>query len=216
MAQTKYTYQDIRSTITDTGLNSLFQNVQNATNGVDGKIDEENTRTEAFNRNHIKETGPNYTNDYIDTTPEKWGYDAGLTGVWTTIWTFPIALTIAANEVLRVEWNPLITLSERQNTASVVVRANSAFYIQLYITTGGADVPISEAFGYNTIVAGDGNTGTSGNKTLFYERIPLSALFLPVGSTAITAVKAKIYFDDGANYRYEIANKYGLVAHHKY
>lgn len=217
MAQTKYTYQDTRSTITASGLNSLFQNVQDGTSGVVGKIDEQNTRTEAFDRNHFKKTAsPNLANDYFDNAAVEWGFNAGLTGVWTTIWNFPINITVGGNEALRVEWNPRINLSYVQGTASVVVRANSAFYIQFYITTGGVDVPICAPFGYNTICAGDGNTGTSDNKTLFYERIPLSTVFMPLGQTVITNVKAKIYFDDGANYKYEIDSKYGLVVHHKY
>lgn len=217
MAQTKYDYQDTRTPITSTGLNSLFQNIQNATNGVDGKIDEQNTRTEAFNRNHFKDGAtPNVASFFYDPTPVEWGYNAGLTGTWTTIWNYPIAITVAGNEALRIEWNPMINLSFVQGTASVVVRANSAFYIQFYLTIGGVDTPIAAPFGYNTICAGDGNTGTSDNKTLFYERIPLSTIFMPVGTTFITAVKAKIYFDDGANYKYEIANKYGIVVHHKY
>ena len=41
MSQTKYTYQNIRATITAAGLNSLYENVENMTDGTDGRIDDE-------------------------------------------------------------------------------------------------------------------------------------------------------------------------------
>jgi len=217
MGTTTYTFQNTRATITAPGLNSLFENVEQMTNGIAGRIDEANCRTEAFNRNHFKDTAsPNIPDSYFDNELEVIGFDPALTGVFTTIWTWPLAITIGANEALRVEWNPIVTVSDHRNMPSVVVRANSAFYIRLFATIGGVDTPICAPFGYNTIVAGDGNTGFSDNKTLFYERLPLSAMFMPTITTAITAIKAKIYFDDGDSYRYTFSSKYGIAVHHKF
>lgn len=217
MAQTTYTFQATRSTITAPGLNSLYENVEQNTNGIVGKIDESNTRTEAFNRNHFKTgSSPNKADDYYDGTSVEWGFDPALTGVFTTIWTWNKAITVRANEALRIEWNPLIELSFHRNMPSALVRAKSAFYIRLFVTIGGVDTPVTAPFGYNTIVAGDGNTGTSDNKTLFYERIPLSAMFMPTSNSSITAIKAKIYFDDGDSYKYEISSKYGIAVHHEF
>jgi len=217
MSQTKFTYQNTRAVITASGLNSLFQNLEDATDGTIGKIDPDNVRTEGFNRNHFKNSAsPNLSDDEIETDEEEYGFNGALTGVWTTIWDKPVNLTIGANEVLRVHFNPLVTLTERQNTASVIVRANSAFYIQHYITVGGVDVAINAPFGYNTIVAGDGNTGNSANKTLFYERLPSFSIFMPNVQTVVTSIKTKIYFDDAANYKVTFKWLYGLYVHHKY
>jgi len=217
MSQTKYTYQNTRATITAAGLNSLFENMENMTDGTDGRIDDENCRTEAFNRNHFQQDeGPNKADDFVSADEVVLGYNGAYTGVFTTFWTWNTNVTVGANEVFRVQFNPLVTLTERQNTASVVVRANSAFYVQLYITVGGSDVAICAPFGYNSIQAGDGNTGTIDSKTLFYERLPLTAIFMPTITTAITAIKAKIYFDDGANFKTTMQFLYGMYVHHKY
>lgn len=217
MSQTKFTYQKPRDIITAAGINSTFQNLADATDGTPGRIDISNTRTEAFNRNHIKTAGaPNVSDDEFEAPTETFGYDPSFTGVWTTTWDKAVAITMQANEVLRIQYNPLVKLTERQNTASVVVRAESAFYIQHYITVGGVDVAVSEPFGYNSICAGDGNTGTSDNKTLFYERLPTTSLFLPSVQTVITAIKTKIYFDNGSDFSVQLANQYGLYVHSKY
>jgi hypothetical protein len=217
MSTAKFTYQGIRSTITAAGVNSPFDSLADATDGTLGRIDPSNTRTEAFNRNHIKTAGaPNLSADELESPEVLYGNDAAFTGVWTDIWIQPVAFTVAANEVLRVHFNPLVTVTDRTGTASVVVRANSAFYLQAYVTIGGVDVPIGLPFGYNSICAGDGNTGTSDNKTLFYERLPFSAIWMPNISTAITNIKIKIYFDDGANFAVSMKFRYGLYIHHKY
>lgn len=217
MSQTKYTYQDTRATITAAGLNSLYQNVEDMTDGTNGRIDDENCRTEAFNRNHFQQDdGPNKADDFLSAGSVALGYNAAYTGVFTTFWTWNTNVTVGVNEVLRVQFNPLVTLTERQNTASVVVRANSAFYVQLFVTIAGVDTAICAPFGYNSIQAGDGNTGSIQSKTLFYERLPLTALFIPTVSTAITSIKAKIYFDDGANFKTTMQFLYGLYVLHRY
>lgn len=217
MSTAKFTYQKIRSTITAAGVNSPFDSLADATDGTLGRIDPSNTRTEAFNRNHIKGTGsPNISADELEALEVKYGDDPAQTGVFTDVWVQPAAFTVAQNEVLRVHFNPLVTLTEAAGTASVVVRASSAFYLRAYVTIGGVDTPIGAPFGYNSIVAGDGNTGTSGNKTLFYERLPFSAIWMPNISTAITAIKIKIYFDDATNFAVSMKFKYGLYVHHKY
>lgn len=215
MPITSYQYQQPRSVIDASGVNSLYTAVEDATDGTTGRIDDENTRFEAFNRNHFKDS-PNFTDSYMDVDNVETGYDPSFTGVWTDFWNFPINLTVGSNEVLRIQFNPLVTTTERQNTAAPAVRANSAFYIQLYVRSGGVDIPVNAPFGYNTICAGDGNTGTSSNKTLFFERLPLSAFFIPQISTAITNIKAKIYFDDGANYKVNFRYLYGVAILHKY
>jgi hypothetical protein len=217
MSQSKFTYQQPRSQITATGLNSTFSNLANATNGTSGRIDTSNVRTEGFNRNHVKTAGaPNISDDEMETAEEIFGNNVSFTGVWTTTWDKTVNLTIQPNEVLRIQYNPLVNLTFVTGAASVVVRANSAFYIQHYITVGGSDFAVSEPFGYNTIVAGDGNTGTSDNKTLFYERLPTTSLFIPNVQTVVTAIKAKIYFDDGLNYEVRLEKQYGLYVHHRY
>lgn len=217
MSQTKYTYQDTRATITAAGLNSLYQNVEDMTDGTAGRIDEQNCRTEAFNRNHFQQDeGPNEADSFFSSGEVALGYDAAYTGVFTTFWTWNTNVTVGANEVLRVQFNPLVTLTERQGTASVVVRANSAFYVQLFVRIAGVDTAICAPFGYNSIQAGDGNTGSIQSKTLFYERLPLTGIFMPTVSTAITSIKAKIYFDDGTNFKTTMKFLYGLYVLHRY
>jgi len=217
MSTAKFTYQGVRSTITAAGVNSPFEQLADATDGTLGRIDPSNVRGEAFNRNHIKATGaPNLSDDELESPEVLYGNDAAFTGVWTDIWVQPVAFTVAQNEVLRVHFNPLVTVTDRTGTASVVVRANSAFYLQAYVTINGVDAPIGLPFGYNSICAGDGNTGTSDNKTLFYERLPFSAIWMPNISTAITNIKIKIYFDDGADFAVSMKFRYGLYIHHRY
>jgi hypothetical protein len=217
MSTAKFTYQGIRSTITAAGVNSPFDSLADATDGTLGRIDPSNTRTEAFNRNHIKTTGsPNISADELEALEVLYGNDPAQTGVFTDVWVQPVAFTVAANEVLRVHFNPLVTLTVRNGTASAIVRAESAFYLQAYVTIAGVDTAIGAPFGYNSICAGDGNTGTSDNKTLFYERLPFSAIWMPNVSTAITAIKIKIYFDNATNFAVSMKFKYGLYVHHKY
>ncbi len=215
MPITSFTYQETRSTIDATGLNSLFANIEDSTDN--NKIDESNTRSEALNRNHfLEEDPPNVTGYHFEIGPETYGYNPAQTGVWTDVWNAPVTRTIGTNEVLRIQWNPLVTITERQNTNAPAVRAASAFYIQFYVRSAGIDIPVSAPFGYNSICAGDGNTGISQNKTLFYERLPLSTLYLAQVPTAITNIKAKIYFDDAANYSVQFKWLYGIWIHHKY
>jgi hypothetical protein len=217
MSTAKFTYQGIRSTITAAGINSPFDSLADATDGTLGRIDPSNTRTEAFNRNHIKGTGsPNISADELEALEVLYGNDPAQTGVFTDVWVQPVAFTVAQNEVLRVHFNPLVTLTVRNGTASVIVRAESAFYLQAYVTIAGVDTAIGAPFGYNSICAGDGNTGTNDNKTLFYERLPFSAIWMPNVSTAITNIKIKIYFDNATNFAVSMKFKYGLYVHHKY
>lgn len=217
MSTAKFTYQGIRSTITAAGVNSPFDSLADATDGTLGRIDPLNTRGEAFNRNHIKTAGaPNLSADELEAAEVLYGGDPAQTGVFTDIWIQPVAFTVAANEVLRVHFNPLVTLTARSGTGSVIVRANSAFYLRAFVTIAGVDTAIGAPFGYNSICAGDGNTGTSDNKTLFYERLPLSAIWMPTVSTAITNIKIKIYFDDATNFAVSMKFRYGLYVHHKY
>jgi len=217
MSTAKFTYQGIRSTITASGVNSPFDSLADATDGTLGRIDPLNTRTEAFNRNHIKTAGaPNLSADELESPEVLYGGDPAFTGVFTDIWVQPVAFTVTENEVLRVHFNPLVTLTARSGTGSVVVRANSAFYLRAFVTIGGVDTAIGAPFGYNSICAGDGNTGTSDNKTLFYERLPFSAVWIPNVSTAITNIKIKIYFDDATNFAVSMKFRYGLYVHHKY
>ena len=217
MSTAKFTYQGIRSTITAAGVNSPFDSLADATDGTLGRIDPLNTRGEAFNRNHIKTAGaPNLSADELEAAEVLYGADPAQTGVFTDIWIQPVAFTVAANEVLRVHFNPLVTLTARSGTGSVIVRANSAFYLRAFVTIAGVDTAIGAPFGYNSICAGDGNTGTSDNKTLFYERLPLSAIWMPTVSTAITNIKIKIYFDDATNFAVSMKFRYGLYVHHKY
>ena len=217
MSTAKFTYQGIRSTITAAGVNSPFDSLADATDGTLGRIDPLNTRGEAFNRNHIKTAGaPNLSADELEAAEVLYGGDPAQTGVFTDIWIQPVAFTVAANEVLRVHFNPLVTVTARSGTGSAIVRANSAFYLRAFVTIAGVDTAIGAPFGYNSICAGDGNTGTSDNKTLFYERLPLSAIWMPTVSTAITNIKIKIYFDDATNFAVSMKFRYGLYVHHKY
>ena len=80
MPITSYQYQQPRSVIDASGVNSLYTAVEDATDGTTGRIDDENTSFEAFNRNHFKDS-PNFTDSYMDVDNVETGYDPSFTGV---------------------------------------------------------------------------------------------------------------------------------------
>lgn len=209
MSNASFTYQSNRALITAAGLNSPFTNLKNATDGTVGKIDPSNVRTEAFNRNHFKQSmGPNASDSSFEQPETFYGYNPAQTEVWTTVKSFPVNLALQANDCLRLGSNPLVSTTSVNTLGSPLIRSESAFYLCWFLTIGGVDVQIGYPFGYNTICAGDGNTGTSDNKTLFYERLPLSHIYMPTIATTVTNIKLKIYFDDATHYRVGLKDLY--------
>lgn len=209
MSNASFNYQDARAVITATNLNQPFTALKDASDGTSGKIDPSNTRSEAFNRNHFKQSvGPNVSDSDFDSNETVYGFNPAQTEVFTTIATFPVNLALQPNDCLRLGSNPLVTTTSVNTLATPLIRSESAFYLCWFLTIGGVDVQIGYPFGYNTIVAGDGNTGSSDNKTLFYERLPMSYCYLPSIATTVTEIKVKIYFDDATHYRVDLKNLY--------
>jgi hypothetical protein len=203
MAQTTYTFQKSRATILSTGLNSLFSNLETASSTIDA----DNTRTECLTRNHISEE-PNIVDDYLDSSEETYGGQGFGTSA-VTIYTLTDSIPVSAGQVLRVGFNPLVTTTTESGGASVIVRAQSSWYLRFYVTVGGVDVAIGPWWGYSHIIAGSGTTGTSTNKQMFYERLPLTALYLPNTDVTVTAIKVKVLFDDPTNFSVNMVDRYG-------
>jgi len=210
MSESTFIYQKSRGLFSATGLNSLFANLQTASAAVDAT----NTRTECLTRNHLSQE-PNITNDYLNEAATTYGGE-GYGSSAVTIWTLTETLIIEAGHALRVGFNPLVTTTTVSGASSVIVRAESSWYLRLYITVGGVDVPIGPWWGYSHICAGSGTTGTSDAKQMFYERLPLTALYLPTNDTTLTAIKAKILFDDPDHYTVGMTDRYGWYHHAKF
>lgn len=191
MSKFEYTYQEDQDTITANNLNNPFNGLRDNTDGSAGKIDADNIRAEGINRNHLV---PNVINNEFNknNTAVNTTYNST---TWTTVKTLTPSgnPSLISGEVFRCGFHPLIG-DTTEGATSDAQRATTVFYfkIALTINTGGGDfdVDITPPFGHGLIPSGGGNGATDDGLTTFYERAPITAIYIPrAATTTVKAVK---------------------------
>lgn len=193
MAKTTFDYQEDRSTPNDTSINSPFVNLQQNTNGVVGRIDGDNLRTEAINTNHldngakINDIARGFTSAEITIN----------TTSWTTIGSVLKTMTLQQGTMVRLEANPITTAVQMDNANNPTNRGHSQYYLQWYYVSGGQEFPLSPVWGYGAITDGRGYTGNRPSSTTWYNRMHNTFIWIPTaGSIAVTEFRLKCRNDD--------------------
>ncbi len=216
MAKTNYEYQEDRIVPTATGIMSPFTNLKENTDGTVGKIDGVNTRSECITRDHLDD--PNAVGDTLTR-----GYIASAVTISTTSFSdvqdIPYVKTIGTTDMLRIEFNPFATVTAYTGGGGTPDdKGATNYYLQIFYTPsgGGSDVPISPIFGFGTITDGRGFTGSRSETSTFYTRNPVSYIWMPAASTAITNIVLKGRVDNGTNCTVRFENRQGFLIQPNY
>jgi len=177
--------------ITNTQLNSVFQNLKDATDGTSGLVARNNTRNEALNENHLAENAvhdsPTFTNvGSLVAGTTRTSQVNGAAEPWITIYTH-LGIgnpSLENGQVWRWFINQLVTFGVKQGSGSGY-KMGEVIYLKVVATVndGGGDftLNLTAPFGWSlTERAGlDGATaGSSGNFQLAYTRLALSGIHI--------------------------------------